>query len=266
MNGFSPTDKISVGLFLFNGDIFILPAAFSKTFYFMIEQKKSLPREKLSRRLVFWLATRLGWLVLIALGKLTRIEFRGREHYERLRAAKQPFIYCIWHGKILIPIFVHRDEGICGMVSEHRDGEMIAQTLHRLGYTTARGSSTRGGKRAMLAMIRELRNGGVGAIMPDGPAGPRHVFKAGMIAIAQKSHAAILPLTFASSRAWRLRSWDRFTIPKPFSKTVALYGEPIFIPAEIDDAAFETKRQEVEQRMRDLECVAEAFFSQKSKP
>jgi len=216
--------------------------------------------QKFGRRLIFWLATRLGWLVLIALGKMTRIEFRGREHYERLRAAQQPFIYCIWHGKILIPIFVHRYEGICGMVSEHRDGEMIAQTLHRLGYTTARGSSTRGGKRAMLTMIRELRNGGVGAIMPDGPAGPRHVFKAGMIAIAQKAQAAILPFTFASSRAWRLRSWDRFTIPKPFSKTIALYGEPIFIPADIADTAFEAKRQEVEQRMRDLESEVEALF------
>lgn len=232
----------------------------------MIERKSSPPREKLSRRVVFWLATRLGWLVLIALGKLTRIEFRGREHYERLRAHKQPFIYCIWHGKILIPIFTHRYEGICGMVSEHRDGEMIAQTLHRLGYTTARGSSTRGGKRAMLAMIRELRNGGVGAIMPDGPAGPRHVFKAGMIAIAQKAQAAILPMTFSSSRAWRLRSWDRFTIPKPFSKTVALYGEPVFIPPDLDETAFEAMRQEVEQRMLHLEAEVEALFSHEEKP
>ena len=224
------------------------------------------PSLPLRRRILFWLATRLGWLVLLAVGKLTRIKFRGREHYERLREAKQPFIYSIWHGKILIPIFTHRFEGICGMVSEHSDGEMIAQTLERLGYTTVRGSSTRGGKRAMLAMIRALRNGGVGAIMPDGPRGPRHVFKAGLIAIAQKSQAAILPMTFASSRAWRLKSWDRFIIPKPFSKTIALYGVPLFIPDELDEAAFEAKRQEVEQRMLELETEADALFPHGAKP
>ncbi len=226
----------------------------------------SSSRPKSSKRIKFWLATRLGWLVLIALGKLTRIQFGGREHFERLRRDKQPFIYCVWHGKILIPIFLHRYEGICGMVSEHSDGEMIAQTLQRLGYSTVRGSSTRGGKRAMLGMIRTLRNGGVGAIMPDGPRGPRHEFKAGMIAIAQKSQAAILPFTFASSRVWRLKSWDRFTIPKPFSKTLALYGEPIFIPAEIDDAEFEATRQSVEQRMLELEAEAEAFFPKMDEP
>ncbi len=101
--------------------------------------------------------------------------------------------------------------------------------------------------------------------MPDGPRGPRHVLKAGIIAIAQKSRAAILPVTFACSRAWRLKSWDRFTLPKPFSKTVALYGEPIFIPAEMDEAAFESKRQEIEQRMLELETEAEALFPQEHK-
>lgn len=235
--------------------VFILP-----------DHSESLPILPLKRRILFWLATRLGWLVLIALGKLTRIQFHGREHYESLRAARQPFIYSIWHGKIMVPIFVHRDEGICGMVSEHNDGEMIAQTLHRLGYTTVRGSSTRGGKRAMLAMIRILQTGGVGAIMPDGPRGPRHIFKAGLLAIAQKGHAAILPMTFVSTRVWCFKSWDQFTLPKPFSRTIALYGEPIFVPQEMNEAEFEAKRLEVEQRMLDLEAEAEVLFARKRKP
>ena len=234
--------------------------------FILHDHSESLKILPLKRRILFWLATRLGWLVLIALGKLTRIQFHGREHYESLRATRQPFIYAIWHGKIMIPIFVHRYEGICGMVSEHNDGEMIAQTLHRLGYTTVRGSSTRGGKRAMLAMIRVLQNGGVGAIMPDGPRGPRHVFKAGLLAIAQRGRAAILPMTFASSRAWCFKSWDQFTLPKPFSKTIALYGEPIFVPQEMNEAEFDGKRREVEQHMLDLEAEAEALFAPKSKP
>jgi lysophospholipid acyltransferase (LPLAT)-like uncharacterized protein len=118
----------------------------------------------------------------------------------------------------------------------------------------------------MLAMIRALRRGGVGAITPDGPRGPRHVFKAGLLAIAQKSRAAILPMTFASTRAWRFKSWDLFTLPKPFSKTVALYGEPISVPEAMNEAEFEAKRLEVEQRMLNLEAEAEALFPPKRKP
>lgn len=223
--------------------------------------RKSPPLQPLKpgKRLLFWLATRLGWLAILLLGSLTRLRFHGREHFEKLRNGKHPFIYCIWHGKILIPIFVHRNEKVCAMVSEHFDGEMIAQTLHRLGLLTVRGSSTRGGSRAMIAMIRILRAGGTGAIMPDGPNGPRHVFKPGIIAIAQRAQAYILPLTFASTAAWVLKSWDRFTIPKPFSKSVAYYGEPIAVPANLTEAELETVRQRVEQRMLALEKEAEAF-------
>lgn len=214
-----------------------------------------LPRGK---RLVFWLATRFGWLLLLLVGRWTRIRFLGRNHFETLRAHQRPFIICTWHGKILIPIFIHRGENICGMVSEHNDGEMIAQTLHRIGYTTVRGSSTRGGSRAMIAMIRALKNGGVGAIMPDGPKGPRQVFKAGALAIAQKAGADLLPMTFASSSFWRLKSWDQFIIPKPFSRSLALYGEPITVPSVLNAESFETLRQHVETRMRALETEAEA--------
>lgn len=224
----------------------------------------SQPKPQLSRgqRMTFWLATRCGWLALLLIGHWTRIRLVGREHFERLRAGGKPYLICTWHGKILIPIFIHRNENICGMVSEHRDGEMIAQTLHRIGYTTVRGSSTRGGSRAMIAMIRALRAGGAGAIMPDGPKGPRHQFKAGAIAIAQKAGAYLLPLTFASSSCWRLQSWDRFIIPKPFSRAIALYGEPVAVAASADAAQLERLRQQLEQRMLALEAEAEAHFSQ----
>jgi len=228
---------------------------------------QSPPAKSLSigRRVLFWLATRLGWLVILALCRLTRIRFDGREHFERLRQAKQPFIYCIWHGKILIPIFVHRYENIHAMVSEHMDGEMIAQTLHRLGNATVRGSSTRGGGRAMIAMIRALKSGKVGAIMPDGPKGPRHEFKPGAIAIAQRAQAYLLPLTFASTRCWRLKSWDQFTIPKPFSTTFAVYGEPMLIPELAKGDEFEALRREGERRMRELEIRAEELVTAMSR-
>jgi lysophospholipid acyltransferase (LPLAT)-like uncharacterized protein len=213
------------------------------------------------KRLVFWLATRLGWLLILALGHLTRIRFAGREHFEWLRENNKPFIFCIWHGKILIPIFVHRNQNVHAMVSRHVDGEMIAQTLHRLGIRTIRGSSTRGAPRATVEMIRALKRGTVCAIMPDGPKGPRHVFKPGAITMAQKSGAYLLPFTFACSNPFRFaKSWDRFTLPLPFSQSVAIYGEPIAVPADLPEEAFENFRLMVEGKMLELEKDAEMYF------
>jgi lysophospholipid acyltransferase (LPLAT)-like uncharacterized protein len=128
---------------------------------------------------------------------------------------------------------------------------------------TARGSSTRGGSRALIEMIRLLKRAGTGAVTPDGPTGPRHVLKPGVIELAQRAHAQLLPLTFASSRAWVVKSWDRFTIPKPFSKTVICYGEPLSVPKKMTAAEFEAVRQEVEQKMIALEATAEAYFNEK---
>ena len=214
----------------------------------------------MKKRIVFWLATQLGWLLILALGHLTRLRFIGREHYEWLRENKKPFIFCIWHGKILIPIFVHRRENVHAMVSLHTDGEMIAQTLHRLGVRTIRGSSTRGAQRATVEMIRALKRGLICAIMPDGPKGPRHVFKPGAITMAQKSGAYLLPLTFACSNSFRFNSWDRFTLPLPFSKSAAIYGEPIAVPADLEKEAFEDFRWLVEGKMLELEEFAESYF------
>jgi hypothetical protein len=224
-------------------------------------REDTTPRpQPLKKRIVFWLATRLGWLLVLALGHLTRIRYVGRQHYEWLRENKHPFIYCIWHGKILIPIFAHRHENVHAMVSLHTDGEMIAHTLHRLGIPTIRGSSTRGAQRAAAEMIRALKRGTICALMPDGPKGPRHVFKAGAIAIAQKSGAYLLPFTFACSNLFQFKSWDRFTIPLPFSKSAAIYGEPIAVPADLTEDEFEKFRLMVESKMLELEKYAESYF------
>jgi len=225
---------------------------------------QEMPRpQPLKKRLVFWLATRLGWLLILALGCLTRLRFVGREHFEWLRDNQKSFIFCIWHGKILIPILAHRRENVHAMVSLHVDGEMIAQTLHRLGIRTIRGSSTRGAQRAAVEMIRALKTAKICAIMPDGPNGPRHFFKPGAITIAQKSGAYLLPFTFACSNPFRFKSWDRFTIPLPFSKSVAVYGEPIAVPADLKEEAFENFRLLVEGKMLDLEKYAELYFYKK---
>lgn len=217
-------------------------------------------RESLKQRLLFYLATRLGWLFILFWGKLTRIEYIGREHYIWLKRHNKPFIFCIWHGRILLPIYIHRFENIQAMVSEHRDGEMIAQTLQRLGYRTVRGSSTRGARKASIQMIRSLKKGAVAAIMPDGPRGPRHRFKAGAAVIAQKAGAYLLLMTFASSSHIQFRSWDRFYLWKPFSRSVVLYSEPIFVPPELEGDELDAFIRDIERRMIEQEMQADAHF------
>ena len=207
----------------------------------------------LGKKIVFTLATNCGWLLLLLLGHLTRIQYIGREKYDKLRSEKRPFIVCIWHGKMLIPIFFLRYQNVYGLVSQHTDGEMIAQTLQRLGFDTVRGSSTRGGSRAMIELIRILKKGATAAIVPDGPNGPALTFKPGTIAIAAKAGAVLMPLTFASSKYWCFKSWDSFTIPKPFSKTFALFGDPISVVELLEKKPLEDVRRIVEDKMLAVE-------------
>lgn len=215
----------------------------------------------LKRRMIFLLATRLGWLLILLLGKLTRTKIIGGEHLEDLRRRGVSFIYLTWHGRILLPIYLHRKEGVTAMVSLHQDGEIIAQTLKRLGYKTIRGSSTRGGDRAFYQMIKALKKGEVCAIIPDGPKGPRCKFKAGALYLSQLTGAYLLPMSFSSSKKIRLNSWDRFTIICPLSKSVLLYGEPVKVGKNLKAEGLEEFRAELERRMIQLDKQADEYFS-----
>lgn len=211
-------------------------------------------------RLFFFLATRFGWLLITALGKLTRIECHGLEHFERLKKQRERFIICTWHGRMLLPIYYFRKQNIHVIVSEHRDGEMIARTVEKLGYFPIRGSSTRGGRKAALGLIRAIKQGYIGCIIPDGPRGPALSFKKGALQISQKTGAKLLPITFSAARAIHLGSWDRFTLWQPFTRALVLIGEPIAIPQTNSDAALEALRRDVEAAMRKQVESADASF------
>jgi lysophospholipid acyltransferase (LPLAT)-like uncharacterized protein len=219
-----------------------------------------MERQSLKDRIVFFLATKLGWLLILVLGKLTKIEYVGREHYLRLKKSGRPFVICIWHGRMLLPVYLLRDENIYGLVSEHKDGEMIAQTVKKLGWKTVRGSSTRSGRKAALGLIKALRSGNIGCIIPDGPRGPRHEFKDGTLFIAQKTGAAIVALTFSSDRFYEFASWDRFRIWKPMSRSVVIFSKPVEVPEELTDAEFEKLRQQIQELMIEQQNTADAYF------
>lgn len=216
--------------------------------------------KKKKKKIIFYLATKLGWLLITLIGKMSFIKVLDRHHHQKLLKKQVPFIYLLWHGRILIPIYVHRGEGVTAMVSMHADGEMIAQTIHKLGYKTVRGSSTRGGNQAFHDMVNVLKNGGLGTIIPDGPRGPRHYLKPGTFYIAQQTGAYLLPITFSANRKIVFNSWDRFMLPLPFSKNVVIYGRPIDVPRELLPEQLEQLRIQFELDMIRLEKRADEYF------
>lgn len=179
----------------------------------------------------FRLSVLAGSGALRALASTWRYRVTGGEHLAALRKAHLPFIFSLWHGQLLPLIWHHRGERIAILVSEHRDGELIARIAQSIGYNLIRGSTTRGGGRALLALVRALDAGTEVAVTPDGPRGPRHQFAPGALVAAQRSGAALLPIAAYVGRAWHLSSWDGFVIPKPFARVTVAYGAPVHVDA-----------------------------------
>lgn len=138
-------------------------------------------------------------------------------------------IFTIWHGEMLAALWHHRREGITVLVSEHGDGEIIARVAEALGFRTVRGSTSRGAGRALLGMSRTVQGGGDAAFTPDGPRGPARKFAPGALIVAQRTGAPVIALAVSPSRSWRLKSWDRFMIPKPFARIRIAYGDPAYL-------------------------------------
>jgi len=158
-----------------------------------------------------------------------RITVFHEERWRILRETKRPHVFLLWHEALLPLLWQHRNQGIAIVVSEARDGQYLADVATSLGYRTVRGSSTRGGARALLAAVRELQAAGAVAFTPDGPRGPRRELKPGVVAAAQRGGAVIVPIHAEADRAWRLHSWDRFMIPKPLARVRITYGRPFAV-------------------------------------
>jgi lysophospholipid acyltransferase (LPLAT)-like uncharacterized protein len=184
----------------------------------------------------------IGTMFLRVLASTWRVRFANAEVRKALDDDRQPFIYVLWHGELLPLLWAHRDRGVAVMISEHSDGEIIARVAQSLGYRTVRGSTSRGAARALLGACREIESGVNLAVTPDGPRGPAHSVAPGAAIIAQRTDAPLLPVSATASSAWRLKSWDRFMIPRPFARITVGYGDPIFVKAEsLRDAAAESE-------------------------
>ena len=175
---------------------------------------------------------RLGTWLIRALKSTLRIRTFGREALLARRDAADRVVYAFWHGQIL-PCMIAHAPGHCGvLISEHRDGEIIARIIEGFNMYGIRGSTSRGGTRALLEGVRTLREGVDVAVTPDGPRGPRHTFAPGALLIAYRAGAPVVTISAHMDRAWRLKSWDQFEIPKPFARLTVVYGEPRRVEGE----------------------------------
>ena len=202
-----------------------------------------------------------GKWILWLWAKSARTTVLGEERYKELRREKKPVIILIWHGRIFFAPYFFRRRGIMPLVSPSEDGEIIAQIVTRWGYKALRGSSSHSIIKAWNEMKKELENGGELIIVPDGPKGPGRKMKPGAVKLAKETGAYLVPFTFSSSKRKTLKSWDSFLIPKPFTRFVAIYGNPIFVESNLNKEELKIKRQEVEESMLELDHEADSHFT-----
>lgn len=213
------------------------------------------------------LAGVLGQGLVGALFSTVRLRRTNPEAYLRFRRRGEPVIFVFWHDQLLPLVWVHRNEGIVVLVSEHADGEYISRIIGRHGFGTARGSSTRGGARALRSLVTAAREGRDLALTPDGPRGPRHRFKPGALVAARLTGLPLVPIAVAAAPAWRLRSWDRFLVPRPFSTVAVRWGEPHRVPSSADREELREHARTMERSLNELSMrVAESVGREPGDP
>jgi lysophospholipid acyltransferase (LPLAT)-like uncharacterized protein len=170
-------------------------------------------------------------------------------HDEAIRRSGGGGVYVTWHQRMSYFFYFGGSHHVTTMVSRSRDGEYVARLASRLGFRTVRGSSSRGGARAVRELIRRIREGELGGMLADGPQGPPRVAKPGTLIIARDSRVPIIPVLWGADRCWTFNSWDRYLLPKPFARIVLFAAEPLWIPENAGGKDLEGYRLLLEERM-----------------
>ena len=201
----------------------------------------------------------LGRGLLRGLGASLRFREVRPPALDALWDAGGPVIYTAWHGRILmLPYLYGRRRRVHVLMSRSRDGEILSRFVQGFGVSVVRGSSSRGGARALLTLARLVREDGAEVgVVPDGPRGPRHVAQAGAVLLAKVTGAPLIPIGFGARPSTVLRSWDAFLVPHPFSRAVVIFGNPITVPADADRDLIETKRRELETALLQVTAAAD---------
>lgn len=189
----------------------------------------------------------------------------GREYLAELQKNPRPVLVTMWHNRLVLAAGFVLEEihgkglEITVLASQSRDGELISRIAHPWGLHTVRGSATRGGTRAIRALYRTIhRDGNSPVMMPDGPQGPLYQFKMGVVVLSQMSQAPILPLGFAAERFWRIKSWDRIIVPRPFSRVTVTLGAAHSVARGLSSEDLEAERVHRQGILDQLTQEAEA--------
>jgi hypothetical protein len=193
-----------------------------------------------------------GVPIIAALGASLSWNVEGLERLHFEGNGRRP-IMAFWHGRVLTATYYFRRRGIVVMISENFDGEWIARIIEQFGFRTSRGSTSRGGQRALLQLKREMDQGQPSGFAVDGPRGPARQAQPGAVWLAKLTGNPIVPFHMEASSYWSLKSWDRTQIPKPFSTVALTVGAAIEVPREADEAMLEAKRVELENSLFSLE-------------
>ncbi|HMJ82992.1 MAG TPA: lysophospholipid acyltransferase family protein [Vicinamibacterales bacterium] len=221
-------------------------------------------RASRSKRIQARLISILGFRAVQLLGSTLRWKTEGLEHFDAIVAGGRQPVMAFWHGRILPATYYFRRRGIVVITSENFDGEWIAGIIERFGYGTARGSTSRGGRKALLQLTRDLAAGKPAGFTLDGPRGPARVAQPGAVWLSKATGHPVLPFHLEASRYWTLDSWDRTQIPKPFSTVAIAMGEPFQVASDADEGALERARLMLEERLKVLETRALDLLSHRT--
>jgi lysophospholipid acyltransferase (LPLAT)-like uncharacterized protein len=208
----------------------------------------------------------LGWAAWLASWLLRGLYATLRPVYVQqcfehaVRDVGGPCVIAFWHGRLLYVLRLYQGQRATVLVSRSQDGEFVSWVIERFGIQPTRGSTSRGSVQGLLAIVKQVRRGYLAGVTPDGPRGPRYHVQPGIVTIAQKTGAAILPVTYNASWKRVLGTWDNFVIPLPFSRVVVVYGEPIYVPLHASAGTLQAKRCEVETSLRRITEIADHYF------
>jgi len=195
----------------------------------------------------------LIYILFKLFSKTYKIELQGDDVYHRLKRSDEPIIYAVAHGRMWGLIYYTLGRPITMLASQSRDGRLVTGVLHKLGYQVESGSSSRGGIKGLLSLIKHIKRGREIAVTVDGPRGPAFKVKPGVVLLASKAHASILPISYSASRSFVFnKSWDKFLLPLPFSKLTITYGNPVKVTDNIDKTQVDQCCLVIEQSLREL--------------
>ncbi len=204
-----------------------------------------------------------AWIIKI-IGLTLRWESQGDEHLNAIYRSGRRAIFTFWHGGIFSATWYWRNRDIMVMTSQNTDGEFIARVIKIFGYDTARGSSSRGGMKALAKMAQSLKSGQNVAFTVDGPRGPRFIAKIGPILLARRTGAGVFCFHIALQRKFELKNWDRTQLPLPFSRALILKAPPIYVSKQADRSEIKQKYQEMQSILDKLQQSAENHWEKLS--